>query len=264
MEVIAALFAHVLIQQLSPWAVRGTEPIGRAVVVGIDARASFVGHCLGIGHRAALGADTFRPILAGELLGREEFARYAIEHVIEGIATVKHIDTSVSLDCQLFPRANKAGTRYRQSESQSVDELNRLKAGSEKAGIVLEAIPVSNSSETQLITQSILAKDIDVFFALPDNVIFSSFETIVKACNDKNIPVMTIEAGPVSRGALASFGADMYQWGYQAEIQAVKLLKSGSTEGIQPEMVRVRKKVMSKSVAEKFMITPDSSYTLVP
>jgi putative ABC transport system substrate-binding protein len=178
--------------------------------------------------------------------------------------TLEYIDTSVTLIRQLFPGAKKAGTIYSQSESQSVDALNRLKAGCEKAGIVLEAIPVSNSSETQLITQSLLAKDIDVFFALPDNVIFSSFETIVKACNDKNIPVLTSEAGLVSRGALASFGADMYQWGYQSGIQAVKLLKSGSTEGIQPEMVRVRKKVMSKSVAEKFMITPDSSYTLVP
>ncbi|MBK9402304.1 MAG: ABC transporter substrate-binding protein [Bacteroidetes bacterium] len=178
--------------------------------------------------------------------------------------TLEYIDTSVTLIRQLFPGAKKAGTIYSQSESQSVDALNRLKAGCEKSGIVLEAIPVSNSSETQLITQSLLAKDIDVFFALPDNVIFSSFETIVKACNDKKIPVLTSEAGLVSRGALASFGADMYQWGYQSGIQAVKLLKSGSKEGLQPEIVRVRKKVMSKRVAEKFKITPDSSYTLVP
>ena len=76
--------------------------------------------------------------------------------------------------------------------------------------------------------------------------------------------MLTSEAGLVSRGALGSFGADMYQWGYQSGIQAVKLLKSGSKEGLQPEIVRVRKKVMSKRVAEKFKITPDSSYTLVP
>lgn len=178
--------------------------------------------------------------------------------------TLDYIDTSVTLIRQLFPGAKKAGTIYSQSESQSVDALNRLKAGCEKSGILLEAIPVSNSSETQLITQSLIAKNIDVFFALPDNVIFSSFETIVKACNDKNIPVLTSEAGLVSRGALASFGADMYQWGYQSGLQAAQLLKSGSKEGLQPEMVRVRKKVMSKSVADKFKITQDSSYTLVP
>jgi len=177
--------------------------------------------------------------------------------------TLDYIDTSVTLIHRLFPMAKKAGTIYSQSESQSVDALNRLKAGCAKSGIVLEAIPVSNSSETQLITQSLLAKDIDVFFALPDNVIFSSFETIVKECTDNNIPVLTSEAGLVSRGALASFGADMYQWGFQSGVQAVKLLKNGSKEGLQPEIVRVRKKVMSKKAADKFKIIPDSSYTLV-
>lgn len=178
--------------------------------------------------------------------------------------TLDYIDTSVTLIKQLFPAAKKAGTIYSQSESQSIDALNRLKAGCAKAGIVLEATPVTNSSETQLITQSLLAKGIDVFFALPDNVIFSSFETIAKSCDEKNIPILTSEAGLVSRGALASYGADMYQWGYQSGKQAAQYLKNGNTKGLAPEIVAVRKKVMNKSIAEKYLITPDSSYTIIP
>ncbi|MBL7925254.1 MAG: ABC transporter substrate-binding protein [Bacteroidia bacterium] len=178
--------------------------------------------------------------------------------------TLDYIDTSVTLIRKLFPHAKKAGTIYSQSESQSVDALRRLKAGCKALRIELEALPVSNSSETQLVTQSLLAKNIDVFFALPDNVIFSSFETVVKSCDEKNIPVLTSEAGLVKRGALASFGADMYQWGYQSGKQAAEFLKQGNSQGLSAEIVQVRKRVMKKSAAEKYGWPADSSFSMVP
>ena len=177
--------------------------------------------------------------------------------------TLEYIDTSAALIQQLFPSTKKVGTIYSASESQSIDALNRLKASCKKMGIELEAIPVTNSSETQLITESLLSKNIDVFFALPYNVIFSSFETVVKSCNDKNIPIITSEAGLVSRRALASFGADMYQWGFQSGVQAAQFLKEKSTKNLQPQLVNNRKKVMNEQVAKQFKITPDSSFTVL-
>ena len=80
--------------------------------------------------------------------------------------------------------------------------------------------PVNSTADVKLVTASLLNKNIDVFFAKPDNIVFASFETIIKSCNEKNIPVFTSEAGLVERGALAAFGADIYQWGYQAGEQA--------------------------------------------
>jgi putative tryptophan/tyrosine transport system substrate-binding protein len=177
--------------------------------------------------------------------------------------TLEYIDTSAALIQQLFPSTKKVGTIYSASESQSIDALNRLKVSCEKMGIALEAIPVTNSSETQLFTESLLSKNIDVFFALPDNVIFSSFETVVKSCNDKNIPIITSEAGLVSRGALASFGADMYQWGYQAGVQAALFLKDKTTKNLKPALVNTRKKVMNLQGAKQFNIVPDSTFTLL-
>ena len=177
--------------------------------------------------------------------------------------TLDYIDTSAALVNELFPKAKKVGTVYSQSESQSVDALNRLKKVCATKGIEVIAIPVTNSSETQLITQSLLDKNIDVFFALPDNVIFSSFETIVKSCNDKHIPILTSEAGLVSRGALASFGADMYQWGYQSGLQAATFLKDKNIITLKPEIVNIRLKVMNSKVAQVFNIQPDSSFTQI-
>lgn len=177
-----------------------------------------------------------------------------------------YIDTSFSLIPKLVkPKGARlvVGMIYNQSEPQSVDALNRIKALAAQLNIDVEALPVNTSADAQLITQSLLSKNIDAFFANPDNTIFSSFETIVKNCNQKNVPIFTSEAGLVQRGAVAAFGADIYQWGYQAGEQAVKFLKTGKTDGLKPEMVKVRKRVYNPEAAKKFNIAIPEGFEAV-
>lgn len=95
--------------------------------------------------------------------------------------TLAYIDSSVALIKRFFPDAMTVGTIYNSSEPQSRDALEELQKAATAAGMKIIAMPVTNSSETQLVTQSLIAKKPDVFFALPDNVIFASFETVVKA-----------------------------------------------------------------------------------
>lgn len=174
--------------------------------------------------------------------------------------TLEYIDTSIAIIKSLKPGAKIVGTIYNQSEPQSVDAFNQLEKNCKMLGLQLISVPVNNSSESQLATQSLLAKKPDVFFALPDNVIFASFETILKSCNEAKVPVFTSEAGLVSRGAVASYGADFYLWGHQAGEQAAKFLKQKSLNGITSEIVTVRKRVYNKGAASAFNITPGSTF----
>src|SRR6202008_4727061 len=151
------------------------------------------------------------------------------------------IDTSFSLIPKLLkPKGPKlvVGMIYNQAEPQSADAMQRIKSLAEKLNITLIALPLNSSADAQLVTQSLLGKNIDAFFANPDNTVFASFETILKNCNQANVPIFTSEAGLVQRGAVAAFGADIYQWGYQAGEQAAQFLKSDKTE-----MVKVRRRV---------------------
>lgn len=170
--------------------------------------------------------------------------------------TLEYIDTSVTLITTLLPGVKRIGTVYNQSEPQSRDAFARLEMQCGKLGLELESLPVNNSSETQLVTASLLTRDIDVFFALPDNVIFASFETIARSCDEAGVPVFTSEAGLVSRGAVASFGADFYNWGYQAGEQAADFLRAGVMDGLAPEVVRDRKQVYNSEVAARYGIRP--------
>lgn len=183
--------------------------------------------------------------------------------VVEELA---YIDTSFLLIPKLIkPKGNKltVGMIYNQSEPQSVDAMIRIKGLAVKLYINLKALPLNASADAQLITKSLLSRNIDAFFANPDNTVFASFETILKSCNQKNIPIFTSEAGLVERGAVAAFGADIYQWGYQAGEQAVQYLKTNNTEGLKPEMVKVRKRVYNVEAAKKFNISIPSNFQAV-
>jgi putative ABC transport system substrate-binding protein len=177
-----------------------------------------------------------------------------------------YIDTSFSLIPKLIkPKGNKltVGMIYNQSEPQSVDAMNRIKGLAANLNINLETLPLNASADAQLITKSLLNRNIDAFFANPDNTVFASFETILKSCNQENIPIFTSEAGLVERGAVAAFGADIYQWGYQAGEQAAQYLKTNKTEGLKPEMVKVRKRVYNPEAAKKFNISIPSNFEVV-
>jgi putative ABC transport system substrate-binding protein len=181
--------------------------------------------------------------------------------------TLDYIDTSFLL----IPKVVKSksgrltvGMIFNQSEPQSVESMERIRKLADANNINLVFQPVNSTADVQLVTASLLSKNIDVFFANPDNIVFGSFETIIKSCNEKNIPVFTSEAGLVERGALAAYGADIYQWGYQAGVQAAVYLKTKSTAGLHWEMVKVRKKVFNPSAAKKFGISIPSDFQPVP
>jgi putative tryptophan/tyrosine transport system substrate-binding protein len=170
---------------------------------------------------------------------------------------LNYIDTSFNLVPKMLkPKSGKlvVGMIYNQAEPQSADAMNRIKSLADKTGITLIALPLNSSADAQLVTQSLLSKNIDAFFANPDNTVFASFETILKSCNQANVPIFTSEAGLVKRGAVAAFGADIYQWGYQAGEQAAQYLKTHKTDGLKWEMVKVRKRVFNPVAAVKYHI----------
>jgi putative ABC transport system substrate-binding protein len=169
--------------------------------------------------------------------------------------TLEYIDTAVSLIKTMLPTVKKIGAIYNQSEPQSLMALDHLKRQAARLDIEVKALPANNSSETQMVVQSLLNEKIDAFFALPDNTVFASFETIDKSCSEAMIPVFTSEAGLVTRGALAAFGADLYQWGYQSGLQAAVFLKEKAVKGLKPELVKVRKRVINEKVATRFHAT---------
>jgi putative ABC transport system substrate-binding protein len=179
-----------------------------------------------------------------------------------GVAdTQDYIDTSFTLIKSLVkPHAGvlSVGMIYNQSEPQSVEALQRIQRLAARLQVKVVSLPVNSTADVQLVTQSLLGGHIDAFFANPDNTVFGSFETIVKACDHAQVPVFTSEAGLVSRGAVAAYGADIYHWGYQSGAQAARFLRTKITPHW--EMVSLRKRVYNPEAATRFGLSIPSSF----
>jgi putative tryptophan/tyrosine transport system substrate-binding protein len=177
-----------------------------------------------------------------------------------------YINTSFSLiPAVIQPKGAQlvVGMIYNQAEPQSVVALQRIQGVADSLGVKLEILPVNSSADAQLVTRSLISKGIDAFFANPDNAVFASFETILGVCNEKGIPIFTSEEGLVARGAVAAYGADLYDWGYQSGLQAVQYLKTGSTDGLALEMVNVRKHVYNPEAAKRFGLNFPAEYVAI-
>lgn len=174
--------------------------------------------------------------------------------------TLDYIDTAFQTIRVWMPDAKRVGVIYNQAETQSLNALAKIRAAAERAGVEIIATPVVNSSETQLVVQSLLAQDIDAFFAMPDNVIFSSFEIIWKSCDEAGVPIFTSESGLVGRGAVAAFGADFYHWGYQAGLSTAAYLDSDRNSLPELEVVEQRRKVYNAEEVVKYNFIPGPAF----
>jgi putative ABC transport system substrate-binding protein len=175
-----------------------------------------------------------------DLVGLSKSPDEAPKNLFGVYETLSYIDTSVTLIKEIFPKAKRVGTIFNTSEPNSVNAIKQLRAICKQLGYELIEAGVTNSNESQQAAQTLLSKKIDVFFALPDNIIFSSFETVKQTLDAKQVPIVTSEVGLVRRGALIAYGADFYEWGRQAGRAAVRVLR-GETQ-LKPEEVRVRKR----------------------
>lgn len=179
----------------------------------------------------------------------------APDHLFGVSESLTYIDTAFSLIPSFVQRDGGkivVGMICNQSEPQSVNAVKRMRENASKLGMLIEAMPLNNSAEAQLVTTALLNKGVDVFFANPDNTVFAAFESIVRSCNEKNVPVFTSEAGLVKRGAVAAFGADIYAWGYQAGQQAAVYLETNDLNNVEIETVENRKRVYNAEVAKRF------------
>lgn len=86
---------------------------------------------------------------------------------------------------------------------------------------------------------------------------------MVKACNEAQLPVFTSEAGLVGRGAIASYGADFYQWGFQAGVEAANYLKSNTALIPKPELVQVRQYVFNSKAAARFNLVAPNGFIVI-
>ena len=196
---------------------------------------------------AASSTDTIPVVFAS--VSDPEGAGLTDKANVTGTSGVPEIEKNLELLKKVFPNVKKVGIIYNTSEQNSVFQVEIAEQAGKRLGIEILAEGVTSAPEFMSALEK-LSRDIDVFFAIQDNTLSSSFPALLEKMNALKIPIFGANAVYTDRGALISQGTTDYDIGYRAGEMAAAILKGEKTpkditiEVVQKHKISVNKKNM--------------------
>ena len=110
------------------------------------------------------------------------------------------------------------------------------------------------------VLQAAQSLDVDAFYVPTDNVVVSALSSVIQVAQSEKVPLIAGEADSVRNGALATYGIDYEELGYQTGQMAVKILTQGAKPADMPvESQKDITLMVNKKAAERMGVTiPES------
>lgn len=143
---------------------------------------------------------------------------------VTGVSDRWPVFRQLQMYSRFFPKAKRWGTLYNPGDLQSLPYIEDLRDATKRLDMELIEGTLSNRSEAASAVFR-LASRIQVLTLPFDTTVLNALDIIVKACNEKKIPLFGGDVRSVVKGALAAYGFDYFQLGYAAGKKAVRILK---------------------------------------
>lgn len=175
---------------------------------------------------------------------------------VTGIYGATPMDKMLDLVAAILPGKIKIGCIWDPSQQNAVFNVNRLKEEvSRNTNITFVGKTVSGSSEVYQAAVSLASHGIDAFVLTTDNIVFSAFESIVKAAGPKKIPIFISDVERLKDGALGACGYDYASSGMQAARLVDRIAKGEHPSAIPFEEYRKITIGINMEVAKALGIT---------
>lgn len=173
---------------------------------------------------------------------------------VTGTTDMNPVAEQIKLVKDLVPGAKKLGILYNAGEINSKVQVDIAKEAAASLGLTVVEATVSNSSEVNQATQSLVGR-VDAIYVPTDNTIVSSIGAVIKVANDNKIPVIGSERGQVDAGAIATKGIDYKELGKQTGQIAVEIIKGKKPSEIPIQGSKVVTIIINQKAAENIGIT---------
>ncbi len=173
---------------------------------------------------------------------------------VTGTSDKVPVDDQMKLLKQLLPNTKTVGVIYNTSETNSVIQVEELKAAAEKEGLAVKEVGVTNVNEINQNLASAL-NEMDVLYTPTDNTVASAYSLVGKLCLDANKPIIGAEEAVVTKGGLATIGIDYYKLGKEAGYKAVDILEGKKPSDIEITTLSEMAFTINTDVAEKLGVT---------
>ena len=173
---------------------------------------------------------------------------------VTGTSDKVPVDDQMKLLKQLLPNTKTVGVIYNTSETNSVIQVEELKAAAEKEGLAVKEVGVTNVNEINQNLASAL-NEMDVLYTPTDNTVASAYSLVGKLCLDANKPIIGAEEAVVTKGGLATIGIDYYKLAKEAGYKAVDILEGKKPSDIEITTLSEMAFTINTDVAEKLGVT---------
>jgi len=143
---------------------------------------------------------------------------------VTGVSDRWPVTLQFEMYTRFIPKAKKWGTIYDASDNRSLIYIKEMRQAAKKLNVELIEVNISQSDEA-LPAAQFLAGKVQTIYITYDHIALSSFEPIVKVCNQKKIPLFGGDLRCVTMGAIAAYGWDYFQIGHSAGKKAARILK---------------------------------------
>jgi ABC-type uncharacterized transport system substrate-binding protein len=157
---------------------------------------------------------------------------------------------------ELFPGARRIGVLYNPSESNSAHEIEILTDILDQLRVELVKGTVNNVSEIPENIRGVLAKDVDLFFAMATNVVANGMPAIIKACQQQEVPVLADDISLMGSGALMSWAPGPYSDGRDLAELTARILLGESPEDIPIAPGKKKELTLDLKAMKKAGVTP--------
>jgi putative ABC transport system substrate-binding protein len=154
---------------------------------------------------------------------------------VTGVSDRWPVTLQFEMYTKFIPKAKKWGTIYNAEDPRSLIYIKEMRQAAKKRKVQLIEVNISQSDETLPAAQFLVGKVQSIYITY-DHVAVSSFEPIVKVCNQKKIPLFGGDLKSVTMGAMAAYGWDYFQIGHAAGRKAVRILKGENPGNIPWEL----------------------------
>ena len=173
---------------------------------------------------------------------------------VTGTSDKVPVEDQMKLLKKLLPDTKTVGVVYNTSETNSVIQVDELKAAAEKEGLAVKEVGVTNVNEINQNLASAL-NEIDVLYTPTDNTVASAYSLVGKLCLDAKKPIIGAEEAVVTKGGLATIGIDYYKLGKEAGYKAVDILEGKKPSDIEITTLSEMAFTINTDIAEKLGVT---------
>jgi len=151
--------------------------------------------------------------------------------MVTGITDVYDYSDQIDLLMQV-KKVKKPMIVYDVNASQAFEsEIEKIKEAFKKYDVSLDVLPITSVNEVQNKVIGFL-HDHDLIMTLPDHVVCSAMDVLIKICNQKGIALFTSELDSNDKGAALSYGVNERDYGVQMALQVTEFLQDAQVKDI--------------------------------